>query len=185
MCHKIRNHGKDQYVYIILLSALDQNEALVAGMEAGADDYITKPFKFSELKVRLHAGMRIILLQKELIAGPRSTPGKSRPRSSHRSLQPLKNPPHFQQELHRAEREGNAVGVILADLDHFKTVNDTYVTLVLRTASGRGLASLRSYDAIGRYGCEEFVIVLPGSDVRCTAASAERLRIRIECHGHG
>lgn len=172
MCHKIRNHGKDQYVYIILLSALDQNEALVAGMEAGADDYITKPFKFTELKVRLHAGTRIILLQKELIAAHEAL----RERAARDPLTGL----HWeilrilQQELHRAEREGNAVGVILAGLDHFKTVNDTYGhrtgDTVLRTASGRRLASLRSYDAIGRYGCEEFVIVLPGSGVRCTAA---------------
>jgi diguanylate cyclase (GGDEF)-like protein len=83
-------------------------------------------------------------------------------------------------ELTRAEREGNSVGVIMADLDHFKRVNDTYGHMagdaVLRVAAGRMLSLFRSYDAVGRYGGEEFVIVLPGCVGKCVAGIAERLR---------
>jgi two-component system cell cycle response regulator len=67
VCRKVRERSKEPYTYIILLTALQQEEDLVAGMEAGADDYIAKPFKSNELKVRLRAGRRIIELQDELI----------------------------------------------------------------------------------------------------------------------
>ena len=83
-------------------------------------------------------------------------------------------------ELARAEREGSSVGVIMADLDHFKRVNDTYGHMagdaVLRAVAGRMLSLFRSYDAIGRYGGEEFVIILPGCDGKSIAGIAERLR---------
>jgi phosphate/phosphite/phosphonate ABC transporter binding protein len=87
-------------------------------------------------------------------------------------------------ELARAEREGSSVGVIMADLDHFKRVNDTYGhragDAVLRVAAGRMLSLFRSYDAVGRFGGEEFVIVLPGCDGKNIAGIAERLRKTIE-----
>src|SRR5438034_354068 len=83
-------------------------------------------------------------------------------------------------ELARARRERRPVGVILADLDHFKRVNDSLGHLagdrVLRQVAQRMLTSLRSYDTIGRYGGEEFLIVLPGCDGAHTLALAERLR---------
>jgi diguanylate cyclase (GGDEF)-like protein len=83
-------------------------------------------------------------------------------------------------ELARADREGSAVGVIMADLDHFKLINDTYGHMagdaVLRAASKRMLSLFRSYDAVGRYGGEEFVIILPGCDRKNIMGIAERLR---------
>jgi two-component system, cell cycle response regulator len=183
VCRRIRKEGKDLYTYIILLTAQQQDEDLVTGMDAGADDYITKPFKSNELKVRLRAGRRIIDLQNELIAAREAL----RERATHDPLTGLWNHEEIlhilEQELNRADREGLAVGVIMADLDHFKQVNDTYGHMtgdaVLRMAAKRMLAVFRNYDAVGRYGGEEFLIVLPGCDHRCATASAERLRLCI------
>ena len=83
-------------------------------------------------------------------------------------------------ELGRAKREGIPVGVVLADLDHFKAINDTYGHLagdaVLREAARRMASSVRLYDSVGRYGGEEFLIVLPGCDVTSTLNQAERIR---------
>ncbi len=183
VCRRIRKEGKDLYTYIILLTALQQDEDLVTGMDAGADDYITKPFKSNELKVRLRAGRRIIDLQNELIAAREAL----RERATHDPLTGLWNHEEIlrilELELNRADREGLSVGVIMADLDHFKQVNDTYGHMtgdaVLRMAAKRMLAAFRNYDAVGRYGGEEFLIVLPGCDNRCATASAERLRLCI------
>ena len=84
------------------------------------------------------------------------------------------------QELDRAARDNTMVGVILADLDHFKAVNDTYGHLagdaVLQEAARRMRAALRSYDKVGRYGGEEFLIVVPDSTLMNIAALAERIR---------
>ncbi len=86
----------------------------------------------------------------------------------------------LQRELIRAAREQRSVGVVLADLDHFKTVNDTYGHFagdaVLREFTRRMTSAMRSYDAIGRYGGEEFLVVLPGCDEVCTSAQSERMR---------
>jgi len=83
-------------------------------------------------------------------------------------------------ELARASREKRSVGVVLADLDRFKSVNDTYGHFagdaVLREFTRRMSAAMRPYDSIGRYGGEEFLIILPGCDERCTGSQAERLR---------
>jgi len=184
VCRRVRHERKDFYTYIILLTAQHEDKDLVTGMDAGADDYITKPFKANELRVRLRAGRRIIDLQNELIAAREAL----REKAAHDPLTGLWNHEEIlrilEQELNRAEREGLAVSVIMADLDHFKRVNDTYGHMsgdaVLRLAARRMLATVRSYDAIGRYGGEEFLIILPGCDSRCAIASAERL---LQCIG--
>lgn len=183
VCRKVREAGKDRYTYIILCTALDKEEDLVAGLDAGADDYIAKPFKTTELQARLQAGRWIIELQSEMITARDAL----REKATHDSLTGLWNHDEIliilEHELNRAEREGLSVGVILTDLDHFKKINDTFGHLagdaVLRMAAGKMLAAVRSYDAIGRFGGEEFLIVLPGCDTMSAAAFAERLRLRI------
>lgn len=180
ICRKIRQESNEHYTYMILLTAQDRDEDLVTGMEAGADDYITKPFKTSELKVRLRAGRRIIELQNELIAAREIL----KKQAAHDSLTGLLNRGEIlrilKNELAKAVREGHPVGLIMADLDSFKKINDTYghITgdVVLRLTSERMLSLMRSYDFVGRYGGEEFLIILPGCDQQGAVALAERLR---------
>jgi len=180
VCRRVRKEKEEPYTYIILLTSQQRDEDIVAGMEAGADDYITKPFKHSELRVRLRAGRRIIELQNELLAARENL----REKASHDSLTGLWNHEEIlgilDRELARAEREKQCISVIMADLDHFKMVNDTYGHLagdaVLRLTAKRMLSLMRGYDFIGRYGGEEFLVILPECCKECSVAFAERLR---------
>lgn len=183
VCRKVRNDRKDPYTYIILLTSLHRDEDLVTGMEAGADDYITKPFKHNELRLRLRAGRRIIELQNDLIVA-RDT---FRTRATQDSLTGLWNHEEIlhilKKELSRAEWEANCVGVIMADIDFFKKINDIHGHLagdvVLHAVAGKMHSLLRSYDFIGRYGGEEFLIILPDCSSEYAAAFAERLRLSV------
>jgi two-component system cell cycle response regulator len=184
VCRKIRESIKEPYIYIILLTALQGEEDLVSGMKAGADDYITKPFKSNELEVRLCAGIRVIELQDELITAREIL----REKATHDTLTGLWNHEEIlrvlEKELARSKREGTCVGVIMLDLDHFKNVNDTLGHMagdvVLRAIAQRSLALMRPYDTIGRFGGEEFLIIAPGCDEICIKRVAERLRKSIE-----
>jgi diguanylate cyclase (GGDEF)-like protein len=183
VCRKVREERKYPYSYIILLTSQQRDEDLVTGMEAGADDYITKPFKHNELRLRLRAGRRIIDLQNELAAS-RDT---FRTKATHDSLPGLWNREEvlhiLAKELSRAEREEKCIGVIMADIDFFKKINDTYGHLagdvVLRSIAGKMHSLMRAYDFIGRYGGEEFLIILPDCSCEYAAAFAERLRLSI------
>ncbi len=185
LCKRMRAESEASYTYIILLTALQREEDLVTGMEAGADDYITKPFKSSELQVRIRAGRRIIELQDSLIEARE----KLREKACHDPLTGLWNHEEIfrilERELVRAERLGGPLSVIMADLDHFKKVNDTHGHMVgdavLRLTAKRMLSVIRNYEAIGRYGGEEFLVVLPDTDKEGAAALAERLRLVIAC----
>src|SRR6266446_4390698 len=182
VCRNVRERGKDKdvYTYVLLLTSKSLREDLIQGMEAGADDYLTKPFDQHELKVRLRAGTRIIELQRELVEAREAL----REQATKDFLTRIWNRSSildiFQRELARGGRENRRVGVVLADLDHFKSINDTYGHFagdaVLREFARRMLGSTRRYDAIGRYGGEEFLIILPGCDEACTAGQAERMR---------
>lgn len=186
VCRKVREHAKDKdtYTYVLLLTSKSLKEDLIEGMEAGADDYVTKPFDQHELKVRLRAGTRIIDLERELVAAREEL----REQATKDFLTRIWNRSSIldvlERELSRGTREQRPVGVVLADLDHFKLVNDTYGHFagdaVLREFSRRMTTSIRPYDAIGRYGGEEFLIVLPGCDVSCTASQAERMRSALD-----
>src|SRR5581483_11100872 len=160
-----------------------QREDLILGLESGADDYLTKPFDQHELKVRLRAGTRILDLQRQLVTAREEL----REQATKDFLTRIWNRSSIldvlARELARGVREQRAVGVVLADLDRFKSVNDTYGHFagdaVLREFTRRMIAAMRSYDSIGRYGGEEFLIILPGCDERCTGSQAERLRMAL------
>jgi len=180
ICRKLRGRKNGPYVYVILLTAMDKLNDLVQGIEAGADDYITKPFNAQELKARLRAGRRILDLQHELLAAQTEL----EIRATHDGLTGLWNHGAIIErlvgELDRATREKTPVGVIIFDLDHFKQVNDTYGhsvgDQVLRESARRINAVLRPYDVVGRYGGEEFLTVAPGCNLRSAAEIAERVR---------
>jgi two-component system cell cycle response regulator len=182
VCRRVRATAKDKdiYTYILLLSSKSQREDLIEGMESGADDYLTKPFDQHELQVRLRPGVRILELQHELI----SAREELRDQATKDFLTRIWNRSSIldilSRELQRGLRENRPVGLVLADLDKFKSVNDTYGHFagdaVLREFVRRMSGSIRPYDAIGRYGGEEFLIVLPGCDVNVTEKQSERMR---------
>jgi diguanylate cyclase (GGDEF)-like protein len=172
-------------VYVLLLTARTESQDLVEGMEAGADDYLTKPFNAQELRVRLRAGRRILDLQEQLMEAREAL----RVQATHDALTGLLNRGRvleiLQTEIARSERELRPLAVLMVDLDHFKRVNDTHGhqagDAVLREASHRMTAAMRQYDSPGRYGGEEFLIVLPGCDARAGRAQAERIREAFAC----
>jgi len=186
VCRRVRERlkEKDTYTYILLLTSKSLKEDLIEGMEAGADDYVTKPFDQHELKVRLRAGTRIIDLQRELVAAK----DELREQATKDFLTRIWNRSSIldilHRELMRGGREKRPVGVVLADLDHFKSVNDTYGHFagdaVLREFARRMQISIRAYDAIGRYGGEEFLVILPGCDKSATLDKAERMRAALD-----
>jgi two-component system cell cycle response regulator len=173
ICRRIRALKRDPYVYILLLTGRTESGDLVEGMDAGADDYLTKPFKVHELRVRIRAGRRLLELQDAL-----------RQQATHDGLTGLLNRSsileRLKHEVERSEREKHPLAVVMADLDRFKSINDTHGHLagdqVLREAARRMKASMRAYDSIGRYGGEEFLIVLPGCGAADACHQAERLR---------
>jgi diguanylate cyclase (GGDEF)-like protein len=180
VCRRVRSAGREPYQYILLLTARTESQDLVDGMEAGADDYLTKPFIAQELRVRLRAGQRILDLQEELLQAREAL----REQATHDGMTGLLNRTAvieaLRNEAERAGREGRPLSLLIADFDHFKAVNDTYGHLagdaVLREGARRMKSAVRRYDSLGRYGGEEFLVVLPGCDPVSALAQATRLR---------
>lgn len=183
ICRRLRGQNREPYIYILLVTAKDTAEELVEGMEAGADDYIRKPVNSHELRVRLRAGRRILDLQEELVGAREDL----RRQATHDSLTDLWNRNVMfdivDRELKRARREPGVLSILMADLDHFKLINDslghTAGDAVLREAARRMSACTRPYDAVCRYGGEEFLIVLPGCDLAGASVRAEEIRTAI------
>lgn len=183
VCRRVRETRREPYTYILLLTSKNTKDETVEGLEAGADDYIVKPFDEHELQVRLRAGKRIVDLQMNLLAAQEEL----RERANKDLLTMLPNRPAvfsaLEQELARCHRDRRTVGVILLDIDHFKKINDTYGHFagdaVLRETANRLRHNMRPYDVIGRYGGEEFLVVLPNCDLNQAAHQAERMRLRL------
>jgi diguanylate cyclase (GGDEF)-like protein len=191
ICRQVRASIRDRYVYIVLLSVRADLEDVVIGMESGADDYIVKPFQVDELRARLRAGRRVLALQEQLVEAREAL----REQATRDGLTGLWNRTAIfdilQNELARSSRSGKPLIVLMADLDGFKPVNDHFGHMagdaVLRQAAARMRASVRRYDAVGRYGGEEFLIVLPGCELPGGLVQAERIRdaIGAECFRAG
>jgi diguanylate cyclase (GGDEF)-like protein len=183
VCRAIRRRALEPDVYIILLTGKGEREEIVEGFEAGADDYMTKPFDVAELKARVRTGARIVERQAELIASREQL----RAEAMYDSLTGLLNRAAFfdifQKEVSRAKRHETPLALIMADLDNFKDANDRYGHLagdvVLVEISRRLRALLRVSDSIGRYGGEEFVILAPGCSPDAASLLAERFRLSI------
>jgi two-component system cell cycle response regulator len=180
VCRRIRSRQDGAYTYVLLLTARDGHRDVLEGLEAGADDYLTKPFDPEELRVRLRTGKRILDLENRLLAAQVSLAFEA----AHDSLTELWNHrailESLQRELVRAAREHTSLGVVLLDVDHFKQVNDRHGHLagddVLREVSRRMQASVRSYDGVGRYGGEEFLVILPTCSAAEALEKAEQIR---------
>jgi diguanylate cyclase (GGDEF)-like protein len=181
LCRRLRGRS-DQvpYTYTILLTGKSEKQEMLEAMDAGADDFLAKPFDPPELKARLLVGKRIVELQQKLVTAN----GALHHAASHDFLTSLWNRAaimaFLQREVARSLREGVALGVILADVDHFKKVNDELGhetgDYVLQEVAKRFTASLREYDGVGRYGGEEFLLVIPGCDLANTVRRANVIR---------
>ncbi|HXU20389.1 MAG TPA: diguanylate cyclase [Verrucomicrobiae bacterium] len=184
VCERVRALPERAYVYILLLTARNDKQDLLNGLQSGADDYLTKPFDAQELRARLHVGQRILDLQDSLIAARE----EMRFHATHDLLTGIDNRSvaidAMNRESSRQARDGGSFGVVLLDLDHFKNVNDTLGHLagdaVLKESARRMKLAVRPYDTVGRYGGEEFLVVAPSSNGDGTLVLAERIREAIQ-----
>jgi two-component system, cell cycle response regulator len=184
LCRLIREDKKTPYRYILLISSKDKKENVIEGLEAGADDYLTKPFDLSELRARIRTGTRILSLQRKLMRAH----DELRFYAEHDPLTKLPNRRAILQaldrELERGGRNQSTVGILMIDIDRFKGVNDTYGHLagdeVLKEVASRLSGTVRGYDLVGRYGGEEFLAVLSNCSLGDLDAVAERMRAVVE-----
>jgi len=180
ICARVREHLERPYVYMLLLTARNDKQDLLRGLELGADDYLTKPFDSKELRARLLVGQRILDLQDGLLAAQEEL----RFRATHDALTGVPNRSMVMEalgaELNRQKRSRGVVAIALLDIDHFKDINDTHGHLcgdeVLRNVAHLVKDCVRPYDTVGRYGGEEFLIVISSIDMVGAMALAERVR---------
>ena len=179
ICREVRRQIIEPYTYLLLLTAKTQKQDLIEGMQAGADDYITKPFDPDELRVRLRAGRRILELQEHLIAAREA----ARFPSTHDALTGLWNREAIltvlRRELARERGRHGTVGVVLANLDHFRDFNTVYGRLAgdlaLREVSRRLRGAVSIFDTLGRYAGAEFLVVIPDCTPEAARQRAERV----------
>lgn len=181
LCKAIRNTDFPGYVFFILITSRDAKDDIVLGLEAGADDYLTKPFNHAELKARLNTAERILKLEKSLKEANEAIRLLS-------ITDPLTNSynrgyltQRLPQEISRAQRYGRPLSLIMSDLDHFKMINDEYGhhagDIVLKKFVESINGKIRQgIDWVARYGGEEFILVIPETDLKGASILAERLR---------
>jgi two-component system, cell cycle response regulator len=180
LCREIRRRPDRPYVYVLLLTARTQECDLIAGLEAGADDYLTKPFNAEELRARLFAGERILGVQQQLVEAREA----ARIQAIRDPLTNLFNRRHMEEtlerELGRARRLRVALSVLMLDLDHFKRFNDRAGhpagDAMLRELASLLQARTRREDVACRYGGEEFILILPGMTLEIARRRGEELR---------
>jgi len=183
VCRSIRARKEGPYTYLILLTSRASPEHIVRGLDSGADDYLTKPFNVNELMARLRVGERILTLQRDLAASRQDLEH----RATYDALTQVYNRGEvmtaLNREVARAERTGAALSVAMIDVDRFKSINDSLGhqagDTVLREIASRIKTSVRTYDTVGRYGGEEFLVVLPNCELQVAAGVADRLRRKV------
>ena len=180
VCREVRNKRDGAYVYIMLLTAKQSSEDIVQGLKAGADDYLTKPCYPPELQARLHTGRRVLQLEDKLVDARE----QMRFKATHDSLTSLWDRGAIlallRSELSQSILDNTSVSLLLCDIDNFKQINDFYGHLVgdeiLEAVSTRLRDAVRANDAVGRYGGEEFLVVLNGCPWISLEHRAEKVR---------
>jgi diguanylate cyclase (GGDEF)-like protein len=179
LCRALRTRKSHTYTYVILITAKDEPNAMAIGFEAGADDFLTKPVAPEELRARLRAGHRIVELQGRLVAARE----EQRRHADRDGLTGVSSRRRVIEALDSSLSENAAGGTELAlamlDLDDFKPINDRHGHLagdhVLRTVCERMQRTLRRTDVFGRYGGDEFLVVLPETSQREAQEIARRM----------
>jgi two-component system cell cycle response regulator len=179
------------FIPVIMQTALDSTERMVAGLEAGADDYVTKPINFAELEARVRSLLRIKRLQQDLAEREKELSemnDKLLRISLTDGLTGVDNRRALEQRLHEmfehSLRLHEPISVVMCDIDHFKKVNDTYGHAagdeVLKQFAHILAEEAREIDRVGRYGGEEFLLLLPGTVLDAAVTFSERLRQRVD-----
>jgi len=168
VCRQIRLGAQDSYIYIIIVTSVSEKENLVESLEAGADDYLTKPFHPKELLARVGVGRRLVDLHQQIESQNRLL----KELALTDSLTGLPNRRAVEDwakgQLSAAVRHGYSFWVVIADLDNFKVVNDTYGhdagDTVLKEFAAILKKRVRTSDICGRTGGEEFVMIFTHAD---------------------
>jgi two-component system, cell cycle response regulator len=191
LCSKVRGEERNGYTYFIFLTALGDRNHLHMGLEAGADDYLSKPLDRDELQVRLISARRVTELHRrlafqngELEVLNRKLFEQSREDPLTRLGNRLRLREEFEALRGRVERYGHNYSAVLCDVDYFKLYNDHYGHLagdeVLQKVAETIADHCRSGDTAYRYGGEEFLIILPEQSQESATATADRLRQAVE-----
>jgi two-component system cell cycle response regulator len=183
VCRRLRKNETTNPRYVILLTGRGEKGDIVRGLEAGANDYISKPYDNAELQARIRVGQRMLELQASLL----ETQTALAHQATHDALTGIFNRrailDQLARELARALRQGCRLSVAMCDIDHFKEINDHFGHQagdeVLVAFAGCLQANLREYDYVGRYGGEEFLIIASGSSAQSDDGLYERLRQQV------
>lgn len=205
ICRKLRAEDRPHYVYVVMLTGNTSRDAFMEGMEAGADDYITKPLDTRMLRARLRVAERIVSLEEKLskqneslrqanehsgtlLRKVRAQAQELERQSREDALTRLPNRRHLdimlEREYSRSKRYGRPLSMAVADIDNFKRVNDLYSHStgdeVLRTVADILRDNCRAGDVVGRFGGEEFVFMFPETNREHAQMACEKLRVAIE-----
>ncbi len=179
LCHMARGMVLPHYMYAVILTGRKESGDVIAALDSGADDFLTKPVQKTELLVRLAAGARVIELERTLsvMANSDVLTGLNTRRTFFE---------HFEREWDRSKRHKNTLSCVMLDIDYFKRINDVYGHAVgdscLQMVARMLTENCRSSDVVCRFAGDEFVAILPDSDFQQAITWSERLRERIRCH---
>ncbi len=183
VCRRLRALDSADPPYVILLTGRTEKGDIVHGLEAGANDYVAKPYNHEELQARLQVGRRTLALQAHLLAVQEQLAALAARDSLTGILNRRTILERLAEELARAGRQDGSLTVGMFDVDQFKLVNDTYGHQagdeVLRGLTAEVQAQLRKYDSVGRYGGDEFLVITPGVRDTGDVGLFERLCERI------
>lgn len=180
VCRRVRALDLSNPPYLILLTSRGDKQDIATGLESGASDYVQKPFDHDELRARLLVGRRFAELNSKLLETQRELQRQALTDPLTHIMNRRAILGRLTEEMARAPRQGLPLSIGVMDIDHFKMVNDQHGHAggdnVLKTVVERALRALRAYDALGRIGGEEFLIVMPGVGSRDAAIVLERIR---------